>query len=237
MPNKKYIAFDIETAKDLPDHVDDLKAYRPLGICCAVTLVQDEDDAQHFFSTDAGGVISAQMSKSDLQSLVGFLLDRVASGYTIVTWNGLGFDFDVLAEESGLVAECSTLAAAHIDMMFHVFCLKGFPVSLSSAAEAIGVQGKTPGIEGAVAPRLWAQGKTNEVLAYSTNDCRMTLDVAIKTEQRGQFSWITRRGKPSSCELIRGQWCTVDQALRLPNPDTSWMDDPWPRSRFTSWMS
>ena len=31
-------------------------------------------------------------------------------------------------------------------------------------------------------------------------------------------------------------WLTVDQAEKLPEPDTSWMADPWPRSKFTDWM-
>lgn len=28
----------------------------------------------------------------------------------------------------------------------------------------------------------------------------------------------------------------MDQAEQLPQPDTSWMSDPWPRSKFTGWM-
>lgn len=32
---RKYVAFDIETAKILPAVVSELKAHRPLGIACA----------------------------------------------------------------------------------------------------------------------------------------------------------------------------------------------------------
>ena len=31
-------------------------------------------------------------------------------------------------------------------------------------------------------------------------------------------------------------WLEVEQALRLPEPDTSWMDEPWSRATFTAWM-
>ncbi len=32
-----------------------------------------------------------------------------SGGYTLLTWNGLNFDLPVMAEESGLVAECKKL--------------------------------------------------------------------------------------------------------------------------------
>ena len=35
---------------------------------------------------------------------------------------------------------------------------------------------------------------------------------------------------------LREGWLTVEEALRLPLPDTSWMDEPWPREKFTGWM-
>jgi hypothetical protein len=31
-------------------------------------------------------------------------------------------------------------------------------------------------------------------------------------------------------------WLSMEAAGRLPEPDTSWMDKPWSRERFTDWM-
>ena len=39
------------------------------------------------------------MTNDDLISLVEYLQFMAARGYTILTWNGLSFDFDVLGEE------------------------------------------------------------------------------------------------------------------------------------------
>ena len=47
--------------------------------------------------------------------------------------------------------------------------------------------------------------------------------------------WVARSGKVRQMELPRG-WLTVGEALELPLPDTSWMDEPWPREKFTGWM-
>jgi len=47
--------------------------------------------------------------------------------------------------------------------------------------------------------------------------------------------WFARSGKLRSMALPKG-WLTVEAALGLPFPDTSWMSEPWPRTRFTGWL-
>jgi hypothetical protein len=51
----------------------------------------------------------------------------------------------------------------------------------------------------------------------------------------GTFRWVARSGKLQSMTLPE-RWLTVEAAGRLPEADTSWMDDPWSRERFTAWM-
>ena len=56
----------------------------------------------------------------------------------------MGFDLDVVAEESGMFQECRRMARNHVDMMFHLLCLLGYGVSLDSAAKGMGLPcGKT----------------------------------------------------------------------------------------------
>lgn len=232
---KKYLAFDIETAKILPENYEDLHSHRPLGISCAAVLESDKDKPLTFCTTNTDGSPAAQMNREDLGKLIDYLLDRQEAGYTIVTHNGLGFDFNILAEESGKTDECKALALNHVDMMFHIFCEKGFGVALNAAAKAIG-KSKPEGMSGSLAPRLWDEGEHQKVLDYVAQDCLLTLEVAHKSEQDGTFQWITRKGKPAFMSLPDG-WLTVEKAMKLPDPDTSWMDNPWPRSKFVDWLN
>ena len=94
------------------------------------------------------------MSRKEAAALVRYLSEKVEHGYTLLTWNGVGFDLDVLAEESHLLAECRTLAIAHVDMMFHVLCKLGHGVSLDAAARGMGVNGKPEGMNGKLARAL-----------------------------------------------------------------------------------
>jgi hypothetical protein len=70
---------------------------------------------------------------------------------------------------------------------------------------------------------------------YVAQDARITLQVAHACEKTRSFSWITRKGSVGSMELRHG-WLPVKEALCLPEPDTSWMDDPMPRERFIEWI-
>jgi hypothetical protein len=90
-------------------------------------------------------------------------------------------------------------------------------------------------MNGAMAPILWAEGKRETVLEYVAQDVRTTAAVAMECELYRALRWITKRGRPRTMALSDG-WLTVDQAEKLPEPDTSWMTDPWERAEFTAWL-
>jgi len=232
---REYLAFDIETAKEVPGADFNWKPHRPLGICCAAALRCDAQEAMLWHGKKADGAPAGRLSQAEATQVVQDLSRIVAEGYTLLTWNGLGFDLDILAEESGLVGECKELALNHVDAMFHVFCQLGYPVGLEKAAQGLKLPGKPPGMSGVLAPQLWGQGRFQEVLKYVTQDVRIALQVALKSEERRRLEWITRRGTPGSMDLPRG-WLTVREAAKLPLPDTSWMTRPIPRSEFTNWV-
>ncbi len=232
---RKYLAFDIETAKEVPGEDFNWKPYRPLGICCAAGCPCDARQPIVWFGKNPDGTPAHRLSQDESRNVVRELVNLVADGYTLLSWNGLGFDFDVLAEESGCHNECRDLALNHVDMMFHVFCDRGFPVKLEKAAQGLGIPGKPPGMSGLLAPQLWAKGRYQDVLNYVIQDVHIILQVASKCDASRRFEWITRRGSLSSMDLPRG-WLTVRDALRLPEPDISWMNSPIPRCEFNQWL-
>lgn len=231
---RKYCAFDLEIARPLPDGIDDWKANRPLGITCAATLAGD-GEVKTWFGEEPGGAPADRMSQAEASRLVDYLRSQTEAGYVLLTWNGLGFDFDILAEESGRLGDCRTLAQAHVDMMFHVFCLKGFGVALDRAAQGMNLPGKLSGLTGADAPRLWADGQRQLILDYVAQDVRTTMAVALKAEQQRQLSWISAAGRLQYLPLPNG-WLTAEDAAILPLPNTSGLRNPWPRSKFTGWL-
>lgn len=232
---RRYFALDIETAKDVPGESFDWKPHRPLGITCIASQSTDCAEPRVWLSRNSDGTPARQMSRADVSAFVEHLCEASKKGYVPLSWNGLAFDLDVLAEESGLVKECKQQALQHVDMMFHVVCEKGFPVALKNAASGLKLPGKLVGVEGIDAPSLWAQGKYDLVSEYVAQDVRSTLAVAIESEKRKSFAWKTRKGTISTMPLLQG-WLTVENAMKLPLPDTSWMPVPLSRDSFSKWL-
>ena len=233
---RKYLAFDLETATDVPGPGFNWRAHRPLGISCAAAYPCDAKAPTILHGQNADGAPGARMSSEDARRLVDYLCGMVTKGYTLVTWNGMGFDLDVLSEESGAVEKCRDLALDHVYMMFHVVCHCGFPVALGKAAHGMGIAGKPEGMEGALAPQLWAQGRFQDVIDYVAQDVKIALALAERCEKSRLFKWTTRRETTGTMPLDRG-WLTVRDAQQLPLPDTSWMTDPLPRQQFMEWLS
>lgn len=232
---RRFAAFDLETAKILPADTKDVLAHRPLGITCAAAVLCDQPEPRTWHGSIAGQV-APRLARAEAKRLVAELRALVQEGYTLVTWNGLGFDFTVLAEESGEHAACVELARAHVDMLYHVLCSLGHLVSLQKASEGMGLPGKQAGVSGAEAPAMWAAGKHQEVLAYCVQDVRLTLQLAEVCEKQRIFAWVTQKGARRQMPLANG-WLSVQQADKLSLPDTSWMTEPLPRTHFSGWMA
>jgi hypothetical protein len=232
---RRFLAFDLETAKDVPGEDFNWRPHRPLGIACAATMASDASEVVFWHGKTPDGAPANRMTRNDAEDLVRYLSKMALDGFTILTWNGLGFDFDILAEESAALASCKECALAHVDMMFHIVCSLGYPVALEKGAQGLGLPGKPAGMTGAQAPKLWAEGRYQQVLEYVAGDVRTVMQIALICEQRRRFEWITRKGTKSTMPLPKG-WLTVSEALKLPEPDTSWMSNPLKRRDFMAWL-
>jgi hypothetical protein len=241
-----FLAFDMEIAKPVPDGAD-LLAHRP-GIACAALAREGEPQALVMFNPDEMPDLFDPATKTMTQAgatRVLLALDAaVGRGDTLVTWNGAGFDFRLLADETGRHADCVRLALKSVDMMFQVLCDRGHPLSLDSALKGAGLPAKvdqvTLGnghvvqINGADAPRYWQEGEYAAVMAYCAADAERTLALAAACQRSRRLSWISQKGRPNEMYLRTG-WLTVEQCLALPLPDTSWMTRPMSRGDVLAW--
>lgn len=243
----KFCAFDLEIVKPIPAGCKDWKEIRPLGISCAATKCSGQDIVQWFPHNDNGNIIMeydsdgnlipTPMSRDEVCELVGYLVGISKQGFTPVTWNGLGFDFDILAEESGMFDICRDLALNHVDMMFQFLCVRGHPLGMDAAAKGVGLPGKPEGMHGDLAPDMWVKSAEDrlKVLDYVASDAENTLGIAEAVQKNGgQVSWVSKSsGRYNIARL--GEWLTVEQAAMLPLPDTSWMTNPMQRGTLMAW--
>ena len=225
---RKFVGMDIETVKITPPG-EDWETHRPLGISCAAFVSRSQSKV---FAADPD---NEQMTTEQVSQMVDWMDNLERHGAIFVTWNGLHFDWSIIAEESEVPDKCQELALGHIDMMYHLFCVKGFPLSLSAAATGMRVGSKTENVSGELAPIMWAEGRRQEVMDYCHQDALLTLSLAIRCEQNRRLDWVSRSNRLNRLLLPHG-WLTVLKAAGLDLPDTNWMENPIPRSKFDAWV-
>lgn len=229
----KFLAFDLETASIGND------ADSASGICCwAIASFAESLErvrAQSGHGKLETGRPSPRMNRAECRDLVGKLTVATEErGFTLLTHNGIGFDLRILAEESQMWDECRHLARGSVDMMLHFHCIRGFSVGLEAVAKGMGIKGKIEGMHGGLVPELWSVGKYSEVLEYVKQDAVATLEVGMEVDKTGVLSWITKKGKKRYQKIER--WLRMREAMRLPIPNTQWMDEPRSRESLVEWM-
>ena len=230
------LSWDIEIA-DKIDDISRLGHPETLSMCCSAIEYVAKDTRKMTTWPSLGGPYTERLSQERADAIVAAMAVAVVNGAFILTWNGLGFDFPVLA------ANCSpkhrnhveTMAVyAHIDLGFAMACSKGFMCGLEAAGMGLGVGQKAEGIHGDQVPELWANGEYEKVLRYVQGDARLTTDVFLAAKKEQCIRWITKKGKVSTWSLP--EKLTVVESLKTPAPDTSWMSDPRPRSSYYNWI-
>lgn len=229
-----FASFDLETAKITPKG-DNPHAYRPLGIICAGIATEVDNVALYWggIREEKNAVYNPQMSKDEAVGIVEALQNLYEDGYPPLTWNGVSFDFVILAEESGMWQECFDLALQSYDMMLQFFCRQGYYLGLNRALLAHGLEGKLDDISGADVPGMWGNGEFERVLRYQARDVTQPLLLAKKiAENEGYIRWYSSRQMSDGAkhrrsitpkETYLGELVPVRECLVMPEPDTSWM--------------
>jgi len=228
---RKYLAFDIEITKIVEGN--DWLAQRPLGISVACTLRErngQEDLRTWYGEGRPSNEPFAQMPQQQVCVLVCYLKECVRQGHTLLAWNGLHFDMNILAEESAMLPECRELALGMVDPMFQINQMLGYPVGLDACAMAMTGQSKTG--NGADAPVKWAQGLYQEVMDYCAHDVQILYTLAREIDDRGWIEWFSRRGRLQELELPDGLLTVREVLEEIPGHPNPWL----PLENFTAWL-
>lgn len=173
----QYMAFDLEVARLVdPDQ-------NP-GITCAAVAASD-GRSMTWAGRCAEGWAS-EMSDLEVGQLARTLL-YWSREYTFVTWNGLAYDWRVLAERvkdksvfaSTLYAEIAALAVHHVDPAFLCLCQMGFMLGLDAVSKALGLAGKMEGMRGDLEPLLWGGYGVMALASEPTGEDKATWEERI----------------------------------------------------------
>ncbi len=128
----KLASFDIEIC-------DELNTSDPTfvpRISCAAVALSDSEQLTFWANPNA-----PDMTPEIVQQMFSDLLDLASRGYTILTWNGVAFDFKVVEHYAGVYAKQVQQMSwdAHVDMMLLVAFQKGHRLGLDAALKSANV--------------------------------------------------------------------------------------------------
>ena len=236
----KLLSYDIEIYNDFPEGEVDLHDIIPsIAAICTTEL-----DGRFFYSPKNEDGSGAHMHPDIARNLVWAMWASAKDGYVPFTWNGTGFDFQLLAYYTGLIEECAHLALNSVDGMLLVTFRKGYYLGLDAALIGAGVAGKQHEVtlndgsvitdmNGAKAPEMWRNGEYSAVMDYLRGDVVQPLKLGEVLLSSNQLKWTSKSGRPQG---VFTKMELVKDLFKLPVPDTSWMTDPPTRRKFIDWM-
>lgn len=229
----KFLSYDIEIYDQIDGDQIDVSAIKP----SVAAYCTNENDVI-FYEGDPF------MSKETARQLVVDMYAKYKEGFIPFTWNGLSFDFKLLALYSGLIKECADMALNGVDGMFLVVAHNGYMLGLDKVLNGCNVGSKLhtvtlnngvafDSMSGKEAPRLWQAKEFEAVKAYLKDDVIMPFRLAHKLCETKKMSWLSNSGRQN---FLYTEMLTVKDALKLPLPDTSWMKAPVKREDFYNWI-
>ena len=206
----------------------------PVNIACAVIMLSDQGEPLVHANKQPDGNINDHLSKQQSEDFIQHLFHLRDQGYDLVSWNGTSFDLQTVADVTEMHDQCADLAVDHYDIMFQIFCSMGWPVSLNAAALGMGIEhDHTSQTDLNVA---WTDPeRRNQVIQQAIRDAKATLQIAQRAQRTGRLSWYSKSGNLFQLQIEDGL-LTVDEAITIPEPDTSWMTDPLSRWHFIKWL-
>lgn len=237
----RFVSWDIETVV-----VEGGQPTDPMEIFVAAVAI--EPDGPHapevvFWEFDNGDEVEDMLKEL-------LVLDEL--GYILTTCNGASFDFKQLMYSlPDYHHEIAQLCARHFDPTCVVLCRRGFPVGLDAMASYMVGEGKIHSttlndgitkatIEGVQAYDFWKRGEREAVKTYLKGDVMQQLALAQAIRRTNTIKWQSKSGKlvsvRAATEKPTSGLMMVEEAIRLPVPNTSWMSEPIDRQASYRWI-
>lgn len=228
----KLLSFDIEISDvfELQPY-EDMEKYAPFHISVAATAIHGGEE-RLWYSEEGEGVPAMNLTQQRAHELLEYLDEMQQKGFMVCAWNGLSFDLKWIGHHADDMALAARIALRSYDPMFQFFNQSGFPVGLAKVAQAMDISQEKL-MDGADAPKEWRAGNFQKVMDYVLGDCQMTNLIVLAIQEARQVRWVTGRGLISAKPMPRLK--PVEEVIRDPGPDQSWMDTPILKAKFCEW--
>ena len=177
---------------------------------------------------------AAYLTSSQVEEII----KDLCQAKTIISWNGLGFDLQILyhnCQSVNLKQKIKKIARKHIDLAFSFMCQHGYMLSLSKV-------GFESNVESSTVPLLWQASRNGQDLVINTclNKSKFLIQLYQKLINYKQIEYASGNAK-----IIWRPIMFKDKPLSVKNSSIVESDSDLPDSlkqvfnkdKFLSWVS
>lgn len=241
------IAFDVELDRLVPESWCEETVPK---ITCAA-IFSEEKGTKLYYTRYTNNGKAPHLSVQDAAKLCDDLYAHLKRGALIISWGGTAVDFRALYHclkgDDERQRRCAMVTKGHIDIPIASATDIGMMMGLDAAARGTG-QGRKSNSISTNAPRLWSEGKQNEVLEHVKLDAMLTLRVynSIMQSIPPSLTWYTRTGNIRTwfCYFIADyerkmiRLSTVSECLLRPQkPVPFTIPNGMDRDKAVKWLS
>ena len=177
---------------------------------------------------------AAYLTSSQVEEII----NDLCQAKTIISWNGLGFDLQILyhnCKSDNLKQKIKKITKKHIDLAFSFMCQNGYMLSLSKVGFESNIQSST-------VPMLWQASKNGQDLVI--NNCRNKSHFLINLYQKIIKDKQIEYNTSKNIKIIWRPIMFKDKPLSVKNSSLVESDNDLPpelkavfnKEKFLSWV-
>jgi hypothetical protein len=229
-----FAAFDLKTDKLIPDNGD----LSNLGIVCASICKADGTKVSWVPEQNEFRQYGGSLTQEQVYDVVDFLYKEKK----VVTWNGIGFDLQVLYHcckgNDTAVKKLIKLAKRHVDIAYCFLCEHGYMISLNR------VPSYDDKVDSKTIPALWSAGRLGQDMVIAACRYKSSFLACLfdKVASKRRLEYLSKAGAPLFWTpiLFKDRPLSVKNASVLDLPDNSFlpedMQEMFRRDRFVGWI-
>lgn len=221
-----------------------------VGVLGAIVLSDTHERVVYHGTKDPRTGLLKPLETHTIYEMANMIRRRTEEGIYTVTWNGLVEIFEPLAKiapDDRTRRMWEEIALEHIDIAFGMFCARGFTTNLGGVLEGMNIPDRIQALDAFTASQNWNQSYEVQATIFRIlYERALTLSELYKRTTKSQrLAWLSSTksaawwkpdlviAKDGSVRLL-----TVRESLQLPEPDVSWMQRKFHRTRmdFCAWM-
>lgn len=233
------LAINLQSDKIIPEDGQ----LNDMGIIC-VSIINEKNEINTWKpENNSFGYCQNKLSSEQVNQVI----EKLKQEKKIISWNGLGFDLQILynnSSDTNLKKDLIKIAKKHVDLAYAFLCENGYMISMKKVfLESLNNQIDSP-IDAKSYPVLWTAGKEGQELVINANQQSVSNLLTIYQDlvKNKKLKYLSKAGNLNEWKPItfKNLPLSVNNASLIDLPDNGFLPEEiqqmFSRTNFNHWL-